>query len=314
MVTYIIRRLILAVVVLFIVTLVVFLLVHIMPGDPAKVMLGTEASEEQINDLRKDLWLDQPIVVQYGHWLFNFVRGDFGRSIMYHEEVITLLKQRIPVTLHLGILGFIFANLIGIPAGIICAIKRGTILDSVIAVTANIGVAIPSFWVGILGIYIFGFQFGILPIQGYTSPFNDFWLSTKQLIMPVFCLAMVPVASIARQTRSAMLEVVRQDYMRTAWAKGLRESTVIMKHALKNALTPVITLSGIQLAQLIGGTVFIETVFNIPGIGRLMVTSIMNKDFIVVQTIIMLLGISVAFVNLIVDIFYSWLDPRIRYD
>jgi peptide/nickel transport system permease protein len=314
MVTYIIRRSILAVVVLFIVSLVVFLLVHIMPGDPAMVMLGTEASQEQIDDLRKDLWLDQPLVVQYGHWLSNFVRGDFGRSIMYHEKVISLLAQRIPVTLHLGILGFILANLIGIPAGIICAIKRGSILDSIIAVTANIGVAIPSFWVGILCIYIFGFKLGLLPFQGYTSPFSDFWISTQQLIMPVFCLAMVPVASIARQTRSSMLEVVRQDYMRTAWAKGLKERTVIIRHALKNALTPVITLSGIQLAQLIGGTVFIETVFNIPGIGRLMVTGIMNKDFIVVQAIIMLLGISVALVNLIVDIFYSWLDPRIRYD
>jgi peptide/nickel transport system permease protein len=313
-VVYIVRRLIQAIVVLLVVSLIVFLLIHIMPGDPATVMLGTEASQEQIDNLRKDLWLDQPVLVQYGHWLLNFIQGDFGRSIMYHEEVIDLLVKRLPITLHIGILGFILANLLGIPAGIICAVRRGTILDSIIAISANFGVAIPSFWVGILCIYLFGLRLDILPIQGYTSPFSNFWLNTRELIMPVFCLAIVPIASIARQTRSAMLEVIRQDYIRTAQAKGLKETVIIFRHALKNALTPVITLSGIQLAHLVGGTVFIETVFNIPGIGRLMVASIMNKDFIVVQSIIMLIGISVTMVNLVVDILYSWLDPRVRYD
>lgn len=314
MAVYIVRRLIQAVIVLFAVSFVVFLLIHMMPGDPASVMLGPEASPEQVQNLRVEMWLDRPMIVQYGHWASNFIQGNFGRSLMYNEEVVNLLSKRIPVTLHIGILGFILANLIGIPAGIICAVRRGSILDSIIAVTANIGLSIPSFWLGILGIYLLGLKLGWLPIQGYTSPFSDFWLSSKQLIMPVFCLAVVPIAAIARQTRSAMLEVTRQDYIRTALSKGLKEKTIIIRHALKNAIAPVATLSGMQLANLIGGTVFIETVFNIPGIGRLMVTSIMNKDYIVVQAIILLIGSSVTLVNLAVDILYGWLDPRIRYD
>lgn len=314
MVAYVVRRLMQAVIVLFIVSLVVFSFIHIMPGDPVIFMIGPEPTQELIDAIRKELWLDRPLVVQYGHWLSNCIQGDFGKSIMYNEEVTSLLARRIPVTLHLGLLGFILANLLGIPAGIICAVRRGTILDSVISTMANIWLAIPSFWLGILGIYLFSLKLGLLPVQGYTSPFSDFWLNTRQLIMPVFCLAIVSVGAIARQTRSAMLEVTRQDYIRTAWAKGFTERKIIIRHALKNALIPVATLSGMQLGVLIGGTVLIETVFNIPGMGRLIASSVLSRDFTIVQACTLVISISVVLINLAVDIFYGWLDPRIRYD
>jgi len=314
MVAYFVRRLIQAVIVLFIVSLVVFSFLHIMPGDPVMFMIGPEPTQEIIDAIRKELWLDRPLVVQYGHWLSNCIQGDFGKSIMYNEEVTSILARRIPVTLHLGLLGFILANLLGIPAGIICAVRRGTILDSIISTMANFWLAIPSFWLGIIGIYLFSLKLGLLPVQGYTSPFSDFWLNTRQLIMPVFCLAIVSVGAIARQTRSAMLEVTRQDYIRTAWAKGFAERKIIIRHALKNALIPVATLSGMQLGVLIGGTVLVETVFNIPGMGRLIASSVLSRDFIVVQACTLVVGISVVLVNLAVDIFYGWLDPRIRYD
>ena len=314
MVAYGVRRLMQAVIVLFIVSLVVFSFIHIMPGDPVIFMIGPEPTQELIDAIRKELWLDRPLAVQYGHWLSNCIQGDFGKSIMYNEEVTSLLARRIPVTLHLGLLGFILANLLGIPAGIICAVRRGTILDSVISTMANIGLAIPSFWLGILGIYLFSLKLGLLPVQGYTSPFSDFWLNTRQLIMPVFCLAIVSVGAIARQTRSAMLEVTRQDYIRTAWAKGFTERKIIIRHALKNALIPVATLSGMQLGVLIGGTVLIETVFNIPGMGRLIASSVLSRDFTVVQACTLVISISVVLINLAIDIFYGWLDPRIRYD
>lgn len=315
MVAYVVRRLIQAVIVLFIVSLVVFSFIHIMPGDPVLFMLGTQAhSQEVIDALRKELWLDRPLAVQYGHWLSNCFRGDFGKSIVYNEEVTSILARRLPITLHIGLLSFILANLLGILAGIICAVRRGTILDSVISTIANTWLAIPSFWLGILGIYLFSLKLGLLPVQGYTSPFSDFWLNTRQVIMPVFCLAIVAVAAIARQTRSAMLEVIRQDYIRTAWAKGFTERKIITKHVLKNSLIPVATLSGWQLGVLIGGTVLIETVFNIPGMGRLIASSVMSRDFIVVQACVLVIGISVVLINLAVDIFYGWLDPRIRYD
>jgi peptide/nickel transport system permease protein len=315
MAAYIVRRLMQAVIVLFVVSLIVFSFLHIMPGDPVLFMLGTQApSQEAIDALRKELWLDRPLVAQYGHWLSNCIQGDFGKSIVYNEEVTSILARRVPITIHIGLLSFILANLLGVLAGIICAVRRGKILDSVISTIANIGLAIPSFWLGILGIYLFSLKLGLLPVQGYTSPFSDFWLNTRQLIMPVFCLAIVSVASIARQTRSAMLEVIRQDYIRTAWAKGFTERKIIIRHVLKNGLIPVATLSGMQLGVLIGGTVLIETVFNIPGMGRLIASSVMSRDYIVVQACALVIGVSVVLINLAVDIFYGWLDPRIRYD
>lgn len=312
--TYVIRRLIYAAVVIFLVSFGVFLLLHLTPGDPVLFMLGEEASWEVVEALRAELKLDQPLIVQYSDWLFNFLRGDLGKSIMYRDPVIELIAKRLPITLHIGLLGMVLTIILGLPAGLLSAVRRGTFLDQIITVFANIGISIPVFWLGILGIYLFGFKLGWLPIQGYTSPFDDFWLSTMKLIMPVLCIGIVPIASIARQTRSAMLEVTRQDYIRNAWAKGFQERYIIIRHGLKNALIPVVTLVGVQVAHIIVGSVFIENVFNIPGIGRLIVTATFDKDITVVQGCIMLIAVVTSFINLAVDLVYGWIDPRIHYD
>jgi len=310
----VVRRLIGIVFVIFLVTVFVFLLLHLIPGDPARTILGMDATPEQVNALRHELWLDRPILTQYGHWLLNVFKGDFGRSTIYNRDVSALLAERLPVTSYLSLFSIILSVLLGVTAGIISAIRRGSALDQTVSVLANTGISIPPFWLGILGIYGLGLKLGWLPIQGFIPPTVDFWQSTKQIIMPVICMAVPAIAVLARQTRSSMLEVIRQDYIRTAWAKGLKEPAVVLKHALKNALIPVVTLLGLQVRILIGGAVLVETVFNIPGMGRLMVQAVLDKDFVVVQGTVLLMTIVVALTNLLVDISYGWLDTRIRLE
>jgi peptide/nickel transport system permease protein len=237
-----------------------------------------------------------------------------GNSILQRIPVSDEILRRIPITFHLGILAFIFGLLIGIPVGIISAVRRGTWLDTLVVTLSNLGITVPAFWLGVLLMWVFGYYLRWLPIMGYTSPFTDFWYNTKQLIMPVFCLTLFPIASTARQTRSSMLEVMRQDYIRTAWSKGLTERVIITKHALKNGLIPVVTLAGMAVPMIVGGTVLIETVFNIPGMGRLAVTSVLNQDYPYVQGIVIIVSAAVLLVNFIVELVYGWLDPRIRYD
>jgi peptide/nickel transport system permease protein len=314
MVAFVVRRLIQTIFVLLFVSIIAFSLLQIMPGDPAQMMLGSEASPGQIAALRHELNLDQPVYIQYLYWLGNFMQGNLGKSVFYHESVTSLLATRIPITFHVGLVAFLLSTFLSIPAGLISAVRRGGWLDSIISILANLGMATPVFWLGILGIYLFSMQLGWLPVQGYTSPFQDFWLNTRQLVLPAVCLAVVPLASLTRQTRSSMLEVIRQDYIRTARSKGLKESAVILGHALKNAIIPVVTLLGLQLRHLIGGSVLIEQVFSIPGMGRLMVASVFNKDFVVVQSTIMVVAIIVALANLLVDISYGYFDPRIRVE
>lgn len=314
MLVYIARRLIQTIIVLVVVSLIVFSLMHIIPGDPVLIMLGDQATPAQIETLRRELRLDQPLWVQYVYWAAHVLQGDFGKSIFYRESVTHLIATRLPITFHVGIVAFILSTLLSIPAGIISAVRRGSWLDSLITVSANLAMAVPIFWLGILGIYWFSIRLGWLPVQGYTSPLDDWALNTRQIIMPAVCLAIVPLASLARQTRSSMLEVIQQDYIRTARSKGLTERAVITGHALKNAIIPVITLLGIQLRNLVGGAVLVEQVFNIPGMGRLMVTGVFNKDYVIVQGTIMVVAIVVALANLIVDISYGHFDPRIRYD
>jgi len=223
------------------------------------------------------------------------------------------MLERFPVTLHLGIVAFIIGAVLGILSGLVAAVRRGKWIDKIITPLTYIGITIPVFWLGILLIYAFGLKLHWLPISGYTSPMEDFWLSTKQLIMPVICMAVFPLAANARQMRSAMLEVIRQDYIRTAWSKGLGERRVIFFHSLKNSLIPVITLMGVGVGMIFGGSVLVETVFAIPGVGRLMVSSILGQDYIVVQGITLTIAAIVLVVNLMVDISYGWFDPRIRY-
>lgn len=314
---YIIRRLITAVLVLLLVSLLVFLGMHILPGDPILIYMSSSQyasiTREEIEQLRHEFGLDKPLPEQYFEWLSGVVQGDFGSSIVQRHSVWEMISQRVPISLYLGLLAFIVFLIIGIPAGIICALRRGRWEDTVITSLANIGLTAPVFWLGILMIYLFGLQLRWLPIYGYTSPFDDFWTSTRQAIMPVFCLALLPIATTTRQTRSAMLEVMSQGYIRTAWSKGLRERMVVLKHAIKNALLPVVILIGLSVSAIIGGEVLVETIFNIPGMGRLTITSVLNHDYPVTQGIVLVIASAVVLINLAVDLFCSWLDPRIRF-
>lgn len=314
MLAYIARRLMQTVLVLIFVSVIVFSLMHLIPGDPALVILGDQATPEQIEALHRELLLDQPLWIQYLNWAGDVLQGNLGRSVSYKQSVTDLLATRLPITFHIGLVAFILSTAISIPAGILSAIRRGGWLDTIITLLTNLAMAVPVFWLGILGIYLFALKLGWLPVQGYTSPSENLALNTRQIIMPAMCLAIVPLASLARQTRSSMLEVIRQDYIRTARSKGLTEWAVITGHALKNAIIPVITLLGMQLRNLVGGAVLVEQVFNIPGMGRLMVSGVFNKDFVVVQGTVMVVAVVVALSNLLVDISYGYFDPRIRYE
>ena len=318
MTTYIIRRIIQAVFVLIIVTLIVFFVMRLLPGDPIIIYVAQTAEleampPEMIDTLRAKFGLDKPLMVQYFNWVTSIFQGDFGESIFYHEKVSTLLIERYPITLHLGVLALIVGAVLGVLAGLLAAIRRGKWADKIITPLTYIGITIPIFFVAILMIYTVGLRLGWLPISGYTSPLDDFWLSTRQVVMPVFCMAVFSLAANARQMRSSMLEVIHQDYVRTAWAKGLNERRVIMRHAIKNSLIPVITLMGIGVGITISGSVIIETIFAIPGVGQLLVSSIFGQDYVVVQAITFVIAVIILLVNLIVDMSYGWFDPRIRY-
>jgi peptide/nickel transport system permease protein len=318
MTTYIIRRLILAAIVLFLVSVFVFLAMRLLPGDPVLMYISAssvqEVTEDQLDLIRHQYGLDKTLPEQYFDWIAGVFHGDFGTSILNRSPVLDEIFRRLPITLHIGALAFILAIIIGIPAGVLCAVRRGSSLDNLVTTLSNIGITIPVFWLGVLLIYTFALHFRWLPVMGYTSPFDNFWMSSKQLIMPVFCEAIGPLAANARQARSSMLEVISKDYIRTAWSKGLRERRIIIKHALKNGLMPVVTLSGMGVGTILGGSVLIEQVFNIPGMGRLAVTSVMNQDYPYVQAIVLIMAASIVFSNLLVDISYGWLDPRVHYD
>ena len=310
---FIIRRLIQALIVIFLITVISFLLLQIIPGDPVLRILGNRATQEAIDRLTHELGLDLPIHIQYFNWIWGVFHGELGKSFIFHEHVAALVTERFPVTAYLTFLSLTLSTIVGVIAGVISAVKRGTIIDSIITLFANVGIAIPTFWLGILGIYFFGLRLGWLPIEGWTSPLDNFWESTRQAIMPVFALSVPNIAVVARQTRSSMLETIHQDYIRTATSKGLRKRIVLYKHALRNALIPVVTLVGVTLAFMIGGEVLVETVFNIPGVGRLLVRAALDRDFLIVQGIVLIVGTVVCLTNLLIDITYGWIDPRIRY-
>jgi peptide/nickel transport system permease protein len=314
---YIVRRLIQAFIVLILVTIVVFFAMRYLPGDPIYMILGegqlSNITQEQIDEARHEYGLDKPIIVQYFDWVGGLLHGDFGSSITQNISPGAFLKQGLPVTLNLALISFVISLILGIPAGIICAIRRGTWIDTAVTVLANIGITIPIFWLGTMLIYLFALQLHWLPVQGYISPFTDLVRNIRLTAMPIFCLSIFPISSIARQTRSSMLEVMRQDYVRTAWSKGLKERLVVIRHALKNSLIPVVTLSGVGLAAILGGSVLIETVFNIQGMGMILFRAISSHDYPVVQGFILVIALFVLLINMLIDVSYGWLDPRIRY-
>jgi len=318
MTTYIIRRLLHAALVMLIVSLLVFLLMRLLPGDPILMYVASgdmqSFSTEQVAHLKHQLGMDKPLLIQYADWLWKAVRGDLGKSLLHKYSVLEEIGRRLPVTMYLGLIAFAIGCVVGPFLGVISAVRRGKWIDNVVTVIANLGITAPAFWLGAIMIYTFGLYMGLLPIYGYTSPLVDFWKNIQQSAMPIFVLATFPIASAARQTRSSVIEVMQQDYIRTAWAKGLNEKTIIIRHVLKNALTPVVTLQGMSLRNIIGGSVLIETVFVVPGMGKLAVDAMLAQDYAVVQGVVLVVAVTVVVSSLIVDIIYGWLDPRIQYE
>jgi len=303
---YLLKRVILALPVLLGVSIVVFTMIRLIPGDPAQLMAGQAATQEIITEIRRDLGLDRPIIVQYAYFLRNAVRGDLGRSLFNRAPVTEELALRFPRTVRLGLASMLVAAAIGVPAGIISATRHLSWVDSLVMVVALAGVSMPVFWLGLNLILIFAVRLQWLPAIGHES-----W---AHLILPAVTLGAASAAIIARMTRSAMLEVLRQDYVRTARAKGVAEPTVIGRHALRNALIPVVTVAGLQLGTLLGGAVLTESVFAWPGVGRLLVDAVLARDYPIIQGTVLLIATTFVLLNVLVDLLYAVLDPRIRYE
>ncbi|HAS80369.1 MAG TPA: peptide ABC transporter [Fusobacteriaceae bacterium] len=301
---YIFKRILLLIPVLLGVSFLVFSIMSFTPGDPAQLILGESAPKAAVAALREEMGLNDPFLIQYGKFVLNAIQGDFGRSYTSGREVFGEIFQRFPNTLILAIIGVVIAILIGIPVGIISATKQYSIVDSISMIAALLGVAMPNFWLGLMLILFFSVGLGWLPSGGFGG-----W---KSLILPSITLGTGAAAIITRMTRSSMLEVIRQDYIRTARAKGVSEKKVINKHALKNALIPVITVIGLQFGYLLGGAVLTETVYSWPGVGRMMVEAIRSKDTPVVLAAVLFLATTFSIVNLFVDILYGFIDPRVK--
>ncbi len=319
MVTYIIRRILMGILVLILVSLVVFFALRLLPGDPALIYVsgqsgGQGVTEERLQEVRKEFGLDKPIPVQYWNWVKGVVTGDLGTSIRYQQDVGKLFAQRFPVTLILGFFSVIVSTILGIFFGLVAAIRRGGWIDTLVTFLSYIGLTIPVFLLAFVLIYVLGFKLHWLPIVGWTPPWKDFGMSVKQSIMPVICLATIPLAVTARQMRSSVLEVNNMDYIRTAWSKGLRERVIVTRHILKNSLIPVVTMVGIGVGIIFGGAVIEETIFGIAGVGQLLATSVFARDYVVIQGGALVIATIIVVVNIIVDISYGGLDPRIRYE
>jgi len=302
---YIAQRLIAAAITLLGVSLVVFLLLHLLPGDPARIIAGLLASEEDVAHLRTELGLDQPLVLQYLNFLGNLLHGDLGHSVRTRQPVLDEVLARLPATIQLAVISMVVAGWLGILAGVLAATRPDSLFDYLTSLGTLFGVSMPVYWLGLMLITLFAVQWQLVPAAGNDQPTS--W------ILPSLTLAAFSVALIARMTRSSMLEVLHQDYVRTAWAKGLAERGVIFRHALKNAFIPVLTVLGLQFGALLGGAVLTESVFAWPGIGRLMVDSIFARDYPVVQGVVLVFATMFILLNLVVDVLYAYLDPRIHY-
>lgn len=311
--SFVVRRLLQTLITLFVVSLISFTLCMVLPGDPSLSVVGSEgASEEMIQTVRKELGLDQPIIVQYFKWISALVKGDFGMSIRTRVHVLHLFAQRLPVTVELLALGIVFALVVAIPMGIFSSLRPNSWIDTAGTVLSVSGVAMPQFFLGMLLILIFALWAGWFPSSGYIPIGESLARNLQAMVLPAISLGSVVAAEIMRQLRSSMLEVLNEEYVQTARAKGVSESLVIIKHALRNALIPVVTLLGMRIGRLIGGIVIIEVVFSVPGIGRLLMNAVLFNDFPVLQMGVLLVAFAVTFINLLADISYSFLDPRIR--
>ncbi|MFW5787624.1 MAG: nickel ABC transporter permease [Halanaerobiales bacterium] len=309
---YILQRLVMVVPVLLIVTILIFSLIHLTPGDPAQLILGQEASPEALRNLREKLGLNRPLHIQYLSWMGDVLRGDLGESVRDNRNVAQTIFYKLPATIELAVLGILISIFISIPAGIISAVKKGSVFDYSATLVALGGISMPSFWVGILLIYLFAVKFKVLPPSGYVPIWENAGANLRLMILPSISLGVRMAAVTMRMMRSSLLEVLQLDYIKTARAKGLSAVVVVVKHAVRNSLISVITVIGLQLSAFLGGAVITETIFSIPGFGRLVVQSIFNRDFPMLQGSILVMAIMVILVNLLVDITYSYLDPRIK--
>jgi len=311
-INYIVKRVFSLIPVLFIVSLVIFLLVHITPGDPAAVILGVDASEEQKIELRHQLGLDLPLHEQYISWVVSAVQGDFGDSYFLRQPVTKAIFNHLQPTLSLAIFAQIITIIIAIPLGIAAAKRRGSIADQSIMGVSLLGMSIPSFLLGLLLILLFGVKLGWLPTSGYQGLDTGFWNHLKYLIMPAISLGAIQAALVSRMTRTSMLEVLGSDYIKTARAKGVKNRVLVYKHALRNAFLPILTVIGQTFGVLVAGAVVTEAIFNIPGIGQLIVNSVERRDYTVIQGVVLFVTLSYVFINLFVDLLYGLIDPRVR--
>lgn len=331
---YIIKRLLMLIPVLIGVSILTFSLIHLIPGDPAKSMLGEKSNEAQLEALREEMGLNDPLYVQYGNYVGQILQGDLGKSVKSKESIATEIADRLPATVELALFAMILAIVVGVLAGVIAAVKQYSWFDNISMTGALFGVSMPIFWLGLMMIWIFSVQFNILPASGRLSNDTQLGLITNlylidsiltlnwpafkdaflHLLMPGVALGTIPMAIIARMTRSSMLEVMKQDYIRTANAKGLAKHLVVFRHALKNAFLPVLTVIGLQFGLLLGGAVLTETIFSWPGIGRYVLNSVLGRDYPVVQSTILVIASVYVIVNLATDILYKYFDPRIKYD
>jgi peptide/nickel transport system permease protein len=312
---YLIKRIIYIIPVILLLTIFVFAMVHLLPGDPADILLAGEGDDPVVRAaLMKELGMDKPLPVQYGIWLWRALHGNFGKSVYSQEEVFTLILHRFPATLMLAFASMIVSLLVALPAGIISAVKRQKPADYAAMTFALLGISIPEFWFGIMLILTFALYLGWLPSMGFLSPWENFFGSLKYLILPASALGLRMAGVVTRMTRSSMLDELGQDYVRTARAKGLPERTVILLHTLKNALVPTVTVVGLQFGAILGGSVVVEMVFSWPGVGQLLIEAILTRDYLVVQAAVLLIATFFVLINLLVDLLYTVLNPRVALE
>src|ERR687893_244507 len=312
MLTVIGKRVVQLVPTLFLVSVLIFSLQQLLPGDPALIMAGEEKDPQVIEQIRRQYRLDQPLPVQYLYWIIGVMTGDLGESIRLKVSVLDLIEQKLPVTLQLAVMAMVVALAIGITAGVVSAVKKDTWIDYAVNVYSLWGISTPNFWLGIMMIFLFAVTLGWLPASGYVSPWEDWRQSLATTIMPAFVLGNAIAGVIMRHTRGAMLQALQSDYVRTARAKGLSERVVVLKHAMRNALTPVITLGALEFGTLLSGAVLTEQIFTIPGFGKLIVDAVFNRDYAVVQGVVLVTATTYIVLNLLADLGYILVNPRLR--
>lgn len=312
MLRYIAKRFLIGVLLIFLVSVFAFALIHMLPGDPARLALGGDASTADIEAMRIAMNLDKPLLQQYWIWISGIFTGDMGKSFTYNRPITELMLERIPATLYIGLPALLLSAVLGSLCGIISAVKRGKFVDQALTFLTTIGLGTPVFWIGIFSVYIFSVQLDWLPITGYTPPTKDFGDFLLKAILPIFTMTVGMMAAVARQARSNMIEALNQDYVRTARANGIKESSVLFKHALINALIPVISMIGVQVRIAVGGSLITEVLFNIPGIGTLLNRAVSNRDYMLIQAGVLFVSIMTVLASMVMDVLYGIVDPRIR--